>query len=652
MVGTRSDKHYYVALLSHSALAENDTREMKLPYLIFDTEAKQWYENEEGTFARFDECVKPFAGEVGRKALLKNCKSLLGKKQGGMMHIIFGTRDNVDIQSCGHDIKLPIIEQAYTTSLSRYLGYAFFSDKAKDIDFDITIKGHKVSHREEQGAGPFRNTMLKCGTTEHYQAQAQHVQPGMRPIKATIKLGFTTDEKAGSMHSFDDRPFGICISYAGMMSTMFMHSKKQKSGFRGNNSTATRVRRHAHGLVAHVKLELEAGTKLADYDLEINLRKDGFKETKAYQNLIAAVENKIDNHLKEGLTEAQLNKLAPLSGEQLPALMGPSVNPAETPAPAPAPAPAPRQRSPPAKPRARISAATEASSPAATEASAAAMRSTSRSRGGRLPATDVATRKRGHAAGDDAPARSVRIRGAGLPASAQDDVDEKDEEVVQPPLLPAPQLPNAAAMDTDEAGTADGAEEEEPEAEVVDAVAAGSAGGEHGRVHELFKVMPQAGCESKVLNAVLSSLAGDKLERVVTDTVAQAQAVAAADNVAVWPLEYISPQNGPVPVVVKQQPLVLRAAALLSPCNGDTTLQPLLTKIFGSTVIVQSKEDAHAYRQSLRGQASAPTIAALDGTMLRSDGSFGGESNTVATDLARLTTHFVVDEEAAMPVEI
>ena len=57
-------------------------------------------------------------------------------------------------------------------------------------------------------------------------------------------------------------------------------------------------------------------------------------------------------------------------------------------------------------------------------------------------------------------------------------------------------------------------------------------------------------------------------------------------------------------------------------------LAPFLTSIFGKTVIVQTKEDAHTFRSSSKGKGVK--IVALDGEVIDGDGAFGGPSRVFA----------------------
>ena len=143
----------------------------------------------------------------------------------------------------------------------------------------------------------------------------------------------------------------------------------------------------------------------------------------------------------------------------------------------------------------------------------------------------------------------------------------------------------------------------------------------YGRVSQLFTVRPRADCDTESLTAALSYVARAKLETTLTDTAAAAKAESEKHGSKVWPLEYLpSKAVPPADPVVESEPLVLRASALLAPAEPE--LAPFLASIFGSTVVVQTKEDAHAFRRSGRG--SGTRIVALDGELLDSDGAFGG----------------------------
>ena len=123
---------------------------------------------------------------------------------------------------------------------------------------------------------------------------------------------------------------------------------------------------------------------------------------------------------------------------------------------------------------------------------------------------------------------------------------------------------------------------------------------EYGQVHTLFRVPPRNDCDHEALTAVLSHLAGSaKLQRYVTDTKAAADKVQQRERDAVvWPLDYVRSQ--PVSsAVVQQQPLVLRAAALLEPAQPK--LSKLLPAIYGQTVVVLTKEAAHENRSNFNG---------------------------------------------------
>ena len=91
----------------------------------------------------------------------------------------------------------------------------------------------------------------------------------------------------------------------------------------------------------------------------------------------------------------------------------------------------------------------------------------------------------------------------------------------------------------------------------------------------------------------------------------------------VWPLEYLPSKTTPsVNPVVELAPLALLASALLEPASPE--LAPFLPSIFGKTVIVRTKEDAHTFRRSSKGKGVK--IVALDGEIIDGDGAFGGPS--------------------------
>ena len=66
----------------------------------------------------------------------------------------------------------------------------------------------------------------------------------------------------------------------------------------------------------------------------------------------------------------------------------------------------------------------------------------------------------------------------------------------------------------------------------------------------------------------------------------------------------------------------------------------LLPSIFGSTVIVLSKDDALAYRQTFTNVELAPRIVALDGSIIAADGAFGGSGLSARTRLQDLHLKF------------
>jgi hypothetical protein len=113
-------------------------------------------------------------------------------------------------------------------------------------------------------------------------------------VQACITFGFQITDDVAAVHSIERFPYGMCISFAGMMCTMFEPMKRQRAGARSNASNHDKVLTYHFGLVAHVVLSLDAGKKLSDYDLHMNLRKDGFNQTKAYNKLVEAVESKAD----------------------------------------------------------------------------------------------------------------------------------------------------------------------------------------------------------------------------------------------------------------------------------------------------------------------------------------------------------------------
>ena len=150
-------------------------------------------------------------------------------------------------------------------------------------------------------------------------------------------------------------------------------------------------------------------------------------------------------------------------------------------------------------------------------------------------------------------------------------------------------------------------------------------------MHKLFTVKPlnDFNMEAEALNSALSYIARARLETILTDTASAAKAEVEKNGAKVWPLEYLpSKPMPPVNPVVESEPLALRASALLAPAvplaPAMPELAPFLTAIFGETVIVQTKEDAHAFRRSSKGKGVK--IVALDGEVIDGDGAFGGPS--------------------------
>ena len=145
-------------------------------------------------------------------------------------------------------------------------------------------------------------------------------------------------------------------------------------------------------------------------------------------------------------------------------------------------------------------------------------------------------------------------------------------------------------------------------------------------MHELFTVKPlnDFNMEAEALNSALSYIARARLETILTDTASAAKAEVEKNGAKVWPLEYLpsKAEMPPVNPVVESEPLALRASALLAPAMPE--LAPFLTAIFGKTVIVKTKEDAHAFRRSSKGKGVK--IVALDGEVIDGDGTFGGPS--------------------------
>ena len=195
---------------------------------------------EHGCFAAFaahtpfgdgsaDDCAK----------LLEVCKEFL-PKPGGLLHVISNLSDTIEIGKERYDIIMPKLAHGFDTSLSRFLGYAFYKSSGDDDNMKITINGKAVSHLKETGKGPFRNSMLKLRKSEPYKARDDDSSDKL-PIKASIGFGFTTTEGAGTLASFDERPFGLCISFNGMMVQMFKLLPKQVSGIRSGASAADKV---------------------------------------------------------------------------------------------------------------------------------------------------------------------------------------------------------------------------------------------------------------------------------------------------------------------------------------------------------------------------------------------------------------------------
>ena len=144
-----------------------------------------------------------------------------------------------------------------------------------------------------------------------------------------------------------------------------------------------------------------------------------------------------------------------------------------------------------------------------------------------------------------------------------------------------------------------------------------------GPVHELFTVKPCDDFNMEALTSALSYVARPKMETILTDTASAARAENETTGAKVWPLEYLPSKTAPpVNPVVESAPLALRASALLAPASPE--LAPFLPYIFGKTVIVRTKEDAHTFRRSSKG--NGVKIVALDGEVIDGDGTFGGPS--------------------------
>ena len=150
-----------------------------------------------------------------------------------------------------------------------------------------------------------------------------------------------------------------------------------------------------------------------------------------------------------------------------------------------------------------------------------------------------------------------------------------------------------------------------------------------GPVHKLFTVKPRDDFNMEALTSALSYVARARLETMLTETASAAKAEVEKNGAKVWPLEYLpSKAMPPVNPVVESEPLALDASALLTPAvplaPAMPELAPFLTAIFGKTVIVKTKEDAHAFRRSSKGKGVK--IVALDGEVIDGDGTFGGPS--------------------------
>mmetsp|Transcript_5816 Transcript_5816/g.17916 ORF Transcript_5816/g.17916 Transcript_5816/m.17916 type:complete len:408 (+) Transcript_5816:88-1311(+) len=290
VIATRSKACFFAALLSADMCKDNPgERRLKLPYLVYSFSDKRWEEGESGTFEAFK--TYSVFKEIGDKAnedLLLLCKRVLpSAKQGGLLHVMSGVKETIDYTSTT-DIEMScMMKHAFDRSLSRFLAYSFYGCHN---NVKILVKGKGVSWLDNKGF--FRNTQLKFKKTFRYQAQgAEHMYT---PVAATITIGFAHLERMGTKHNTDQFPFGMCISYAGMMCTMFEPMRRQRAGERSNDSATDKVLNYHIGMIAHVELKLADEKMLSDYNLLVNLRKDGFNENKAYRKLVDAVQVKAD----------------------------------------------------------------------------------------------------------------------------------------------------------------------------------------------------------------------------------------------------------------------------------------------------------------------------------------------------------------------
>merc|ERR1712224_670932 len=94
-------------------------------------------------------------GVVGTMPSVEVCKEFL-PKPGGLLHVISNLSDTIEIGKERYDIIMPKLAHGFDTSLSRFLGYAFYKSSGDDDNMKITINGKAVSHLKE--------TCKRCGS--------------------------------------------------------------------------------------------------------------------------------------------------------------------------------------------------------------------------------------------------------------------------------------------------------------------------------------------------------------------------------------------------------------------------------------------------------------------------------------------------------
>jgi len=593
LLATHNEEWVFFLLLSaelNEKLDRDGESMSQIPYLCYNKRTQEWSQSEGCVsysygFAAFNEYTA-FPDDGGRAELLREALKHLPGIGGGLMILIHNLKPTIDCASVARDIKMAMIECEWDGSLRNYLG--------------LFLNRHKHLGRASHVSIKLKGTPIKPYTysDQLYQVKKRSYSPRDGNFKAEIYIGINgvTDNKPDIDPS---KPQGGCISLGGMMIRAFKPFVKRADMKNYPGSKAHRIKSNKDGIVCSAEITINKGYTPEMCGLTPTVDKTDFHDTEALKGLIAKMNTEVKIY-----ADAVANSIRPAGSSSF------------------VPAPS-KKRKRPTIPKPNANATSVPKRLERVQPSAAPAAST-------VPA--------------EASAASARVSRATARGSVS---QEQEQQGTRRTRNSSREPPLVATLVTEIDGDEPADHEEVVSSVVVPTEAAGEAAGEaapvpagtiFGPVHELFTVDQRDDVEMEALTAILSYLARGRIQYVLTDTAAMARAEFERSGCNVWPRDYLrrdSRRTTAAATVVQREPLVLRAASLLTPTNPEVA--PFLNSIFGNTVIVPTADDMHTYRATL---TNAPEIVALDGAILSSDGAFGGQVRA-ATRLADLNMHFV-----------